>query len=138
MLVDPLLGVMLCCLVLKFVMFERRELHVYFRQSPTGYVVGPVYIKFSACCLLHGSHKIMITNLSSSSLPPAYDYKIQASSVFFFYFKKRLYLFIFREGKGGREKSTCGCLSSAPYWGPGPRAGMCPDREWNPLMQRPN
>ena len=34
-----------------------------------------------------------------------------------FFKKKRL--FIFREGKGGRETSMCGCLSSAPYWGPG-------------------
>ena len=34
-----------------------------------------------------------------------------------------LFLFIFREGKGGRkrgrETSMCGCLSHAPYWGPG-------------------
>ena len=28
-------------------------------------------------------------------------------------------LFILREGKGGRETSMCGCLSQAPYWGPG-------------------
>ena len=33
-----------------------------------------------------------------------------------------IYLFIFREGKGGRrrgrETSMCGCPSCAPYWGP--------------------
>ena len=36
---------------------------------------------------------------------------------------KRFYLFIFREGKGGRKRGretpVCGCLSRAPYWGPG-------------------
>ena len=40
-------------------------------------------------------------------------------TVFFFL----RFLFIFREGKGGRkrgrETSMCGCLSHAPYWGPG-------------------
>ena len=40
------------------------------------------------------------------------------------FFKKLLIcLFIFREMKGGRkrgrETSVCGCLSHAPYWGPG-------------------
>ena len=37
--------------------------------------------------------------------------------------KKRFLKFIFRGGKGrrkrGRETSMCGCLSHAPYWGPG-------------------
>ena len=37
--------------------------------------------------------------------------------------KKRFYIFIFREGEGGRKRgreiSMCGCLSSAPYWPPG-------------------
>ena len=37
--------------------------------------------------------------------------------------KKRFYLFIFRErgreGERGRERSMCGCLSHARYWGPG-------------------
>ena len=42
-----------------------------------------------------------------------------------------MYVFIFREGKGwkkrGRETSMCGCLSRAPYWGPGlkPRHVPC-------------
>ena len=38
-------------------------------------------------------------------------------------FKKRFYLFCFRKGKGGRETSMCGCLSSTPYlgWDPQPR-----------------
>ena len=40
------------------------------------------------------------------------------------------YLFIFREGKGrrkrGREMSMCGCLSHAPYWGPGPKPRRVP------------
>ena len=30
-----------------------------------------------------------------------------------------LYLFIFREGKGGRNTSRCSCLSYTPNWGPG-------------------
>ena len=37
--------------------------------------------------------------------------------------KKRFYIFIFREGEGGRKRgreiSMCGCLLSAPYWPPG-------------------
>ena len=41
-----------------------------------------------------------------------------------FFFFLRFYLFNFREGKGKRrrrkrEMSMCGCLSCAPYWGPG-------------------
>ena len=53
-------------------------------------------------------------------------------------FLKRFYLFIFREGKGGRkrrkETSMCGCLSSAPPPHSGDLAhnpGMCPDWESN-------
>ena len=46
-------------------------------------------------------------------------------------FFKIFYLFIFREGKGRRKRgweiSMCGCLSCAPYWGP----GLCPDWESN-------
>ena len=44
-------------------------------------------------------------------------------------FLKRFYLF-FREWKGertrGRETSMCGCLSHAPYWGPGPQPRHVP------------
>ena len=50
----------------------------------------------------------------------------------------RFYLFIFRErGKEGeREISMCGCLSHAPYWGPGlqprhvPWLGIKPVNLW--------
>ena len=52
------------------------------------------------------------------------------------FFFLRFYLFIFREGTGGRKRgkeiSVCGCLSRAPYWGPGlqprhvPRLGIEP------------
>ena len=48
---------------------------------------------------------------------------------------KRFYLFIFREGKGGRKRgrgtSRCGCLSHTPNWQCGPHPGMCPDWESN-------
>ena len=39
----------------------------------------------------------------------------------YFSFKDFIYLFLERgEGKErGREVSVCGCLSRAPYWGPG-------------------
>ena len=33
----------------------------------------------------------------------------------------KFYLFIYREGKGGRGTSMCGCLSCAPYLGPSPQ-----------------
>ena len=43
------------------------------------------------------------------------------------------YLLIFRERgregerrKGRRDESICGCLSSAPYWGPGPQPRHVP------------
>ena len=46
------------------------------------------------------------------------------------FFKKRFYLFIFREGKGerkrGRETSMCGRLSGTPYQGPGLQARHVP------------
>ena len=39
-------------------------------------------------------------------------------------------LFIFREGKGGRERgketSMCGCLLCTPYWGPVPQPRHVP------------
>ena len=45
-------------------------------------------------------------------------------------FFKRFYLFIFtevkRRGMRGRETSTCGCLSHAPHWGPGPQSRYVP------------
>ena len=47
---------------------------------------------------------------------------IIASLPMLFFFQDFIYLFIFREGKGGRkrrrETSVCGCLSQAPFWGP--------------------
>ena len=56
-------------------------------------------------------------------------------------FKKRFYLFIFREGKGGRERgretSMCSCFSCTPTHNQGPthNPGMCRDLEsnWQPL-----
>ena len=54
------------------------------------------------------------------------EYLDYYSSVFFFclIFKNILFIYFQREGKGrrkrGRETSMCGCLSCAPYWGPGP------------------
>ena len=33
--------------------------------------------------------------------------------------------------KRRRETSMCGCLSHAPYWGPGCNPGLCPDWESN-------
>ena len=56
------------------------------------------------------------------------------SWVFFFL---RFYLFLERaregEREGEKEASMCGCLSCAPYWGPGlaSNPGMCPDWESN-------
>ena len=45
-------------------------------------------------------------------------------------FLKKIYLFIFREGKGGRkrgrETSMHSCLLRAPYWGPGPQPRHVP------------
>ena len=41
------------------------------------------------------------------------------TGIFYFLFVLRVYLFTFREGKGEKETSMCGCLLCAPYWGPG-------------------
>ena len=47
-----------------------------------------------------------------------------------FFLFLRFYLFIFREGKGGRkrgrETSICGCLLHAPDQGPGPQPRHAP------------
>ena len=61
---------------------------------------------------------------------------------FFFFFKKRFYLFIFREGKGRREgeKHQCVVASCAPPTGDlACNPGMCPDWEsnWWPFGSRP-
>ena len=44
-------------------------------------------------------------------------------TLLFYSFWKILFIYFYREGKGrrkrGRETSMCGCLSHAPYWGPG-------------------
>ena len=42
------------------------------------------------------------------------------------FFFLRFYLFLFEEGKGGRETSVCGCLSCTPPWGPGPQPRHVP------------
>ena len=48
-----------------------------------------------------------------------------------FFFFKTLFIYFLREQgrKGereGRETSMCGCLSHAPYWGPGPKPRHVP------------
>ena len=47
-----------------------------------------------------------------------------------FFFFKILFTHFYREGKRerkrGREISMCGCLSSAPHWGPGPQPRHVP------------
>ena len=45
----------------------------------------------------------------------------------FLFFVFRFYLFLEREVKEkGRETSMCGCISWAPYWGPGPQPRHVP------------
>ena len=47
------------------------------------------------------------------------------STWFFLLFLKRLFIYLFSESRGGRkrgiETTMFGCLSCAPYWGPGPK-----------------
>ena len=53
--------------------------------------------------------------------------------------KKRFYLFICREEKGGRETSMWGCLLHTPYWGPGPQPRPVPvtgNQTGDPLVHR--
>ena len=56
-------------------------------------------------------------------------------SFFDFIFKKILFHYFQREGKGGRkggrETSMCGCLLCAPNWGPAHNPGMFPSWESN-------
>ena len=46
------------------------------------------------------------------------------------FFLKILFIYFWREGKGGRKRgrdtSMCGCLSCAPYWRPGPQPRHVP------------
>ena len=56
--------------------------------------------------------------------------------ILFYFFKDFIYLFIFREGKGGRKRgrqtSMCGCLSLEPSTGDlAHNPVMCPDWELN-------
>ena len=49
--------------------------------------------------------------------------------IIIYYYFKRFYLFIFRDGEeSGRGRGTSGCawLSHAPYWGPGPQPWQVP------------
>ena len=47
-----------------------------------------------------------------------------------YFFLKRFYLFIFREGEGKEKErernSMCGCLLHTPYWGHGPQPRHVP------------
>ena len=50
--------------------------------------------------------------------------RLVKNSIIAFSLKKKKILLLFKEGKKGgrkrgRETSMCGCLLSAPYWGPG-------------------
>ena len=60
------------------------------------------------------------------------------------FFFPRFYLFIFREGKGGRkrgrERPMCGCLSLTPLLGTWPETHSCAltgNRTGDPLVHRP-
>ena len=49
---------------------------------------------------------------------------------------KMLFILFLDRGEGrkkGRETSMCGCLSSAPYWGPGPQPRHVPWLEIEPV-----
>ena len=56
---------------------------------------------------------------------------------FHFFLLKIKFILFFREGKGGRkrggETSMCGCLSHAPYWGPGRKPRLAPWLEIGPV-----
>ena len=70
------------------------------------------------------------------SRAPSYCFIFQSISLKTKTFFKRFYLFIFREGTRGRKRGgetlMCGCLSSAPYWGPGPKPRHMPCVEIEP------
>ena len=54
-------------------------------------------------------------------------------------FKEFTYLFL-ESGEKGRETAMCGCLSCAPYWGPGLQPRHVPltgNRTCDPLVRRP-
>ena len=70
----------------------------------------------------------------SFSLPSSLSLESINLKIIFFYnykptFKKDfIYLFLERGGRREEEReiSTCGCLSHAPYWGPGPQPRHVP------------
>ena len=55
---------------------------------------------------------------------------------FFFKIKKKIFYLLLERVEGKekeRETSKCGCLSCAPYWGPGPQPRHVPWPEIEPL-----
>ena len=59
-----------------------------------------------------------------SALLPLYCYEMKRTDIYFF--KILFILFLDRGRKRRRERSVCGCLSHAPYWGPGPQPRYVP------------
>ena len=76
-------------------------------------------------CLNWSRKKELIKNVSTNYAKEESSWKSIVCILYFHchVFFKRFCLFIFREGKRGRKRGKetpmCGCLSGAPYWGPG-------------------
>ena len=72
--------------------------------------------------VMHGD-TVSQTEVFLSPNPVLFQLQYMLKITLLFYFVKILFIYFYREGKGrrkrGRETSMCGCLSCAPYWGPG-------------------
>ena len=60
--------------------------------------------------------------MSSYPYSISHYYKFQYLKILFIHFLRERG----REGERGRETLVCGCLSHAPYWGPGPQPRHVP------------
>ena len=83
-----------------------------------------IAILYCTVCLVTSSiiHK-PITSLVSVNGLSQFKFFLHTNLTLKCVFLKFLFIYLFLERKGGRERGTetsmCGCLSLAPYWGPG-------------------
>ena len=81
----------------------------------------------SSVCSLDSTYKwnhmifVLLWLTSLSILFSRSNHTVAKGKMFYFFSFFKILLTYFREGKGERETSMCGCLLCTPYWGPGPQ-----------------
>ena len=62
---------------------------------------------------------LVIRQMQTKATSKDHHIPIRMTSYFLFFKKDFMYLFLEKGREGERETLMCGCLSCAPYWGPG-------------------